>query len=49
MDMANMEQPTTEMSNLETEDILRIMGQYGVDETEARRIYDETMYGYERA
>jgi len=48
MDMANMEQPTTEMSNLETEDILRIMGQYGVDETEARRIYDETMYGYER-
>jgi hypothetical protein len=37
-----------EVSNLETEDILRIMGQYGVDETEARRIYDETMYGYER-
>ena len=49
MDMANMEQPTAEIANLETEDILRIMGQYNVGPEEARRIYDETMYGYERA
>ena len=40
MDMANMEQPTAEIANLETEDILRIMGQYNVGPEEARRIYD---------
>jgi hypothetical protein len=35
-------------ANLETDEIMRIMGQYGVDAGEARRIYDEMIYGYER-
>ena len=49
MDMANMEQPTVEIANLEDDEILRIMGQYGVGPEEARRLYDEMIYGYERA
>ena len=35
-------------ANLETQEIMRIMGQYGVGPEEARRIYDEMIYGYER-
>ena len=46
--MANMDQPAPEMANLEDDEILRIMGQYGVGPEEARRIYDEMIYGYER-
>lgn len=35
-------------ANLEDAEILRIMGTYGVGPEEARRIYDEMIYGYER-
>tara|TARA_R100001594_G_scaffold12882_1_gene28213 strand:+ start:1737 stop:3476 length:1740 start_codon:yes stop_codon:yes gene_type:complete len=35
-------------ANLEDAEILRIMGTYGVSPEEARRIYDEMIYGYER-
>ena len=58
MNMADMEQPTApldpafvfpfEVANLENDEILRIMNQYRVDEPEARRIYDELIYGYDR-
>jgi hypothetical protein len=37
-----------DFANLEDDEILRIMGQYGVDPEEARRLYDEMIYGYER-
>ena len=33
-------------ADLETEEILRIMGQYGVGPEEAKEIYDEMIYGY---
>ena len=52
MNMANMEQPiampTAEIANLEDDEILRIMGQYNVGPEEARRLYDELIYGYDR-
>ena len=35
-------------ANLEDSEIMRIMGTYGVGPEEARRIYDEMIYGYER-
>ena len=35
-------------ANLEDAEIMRIMGTYGVGPEEARRIYDEMIYGYER-
>jgi hypothetical protein len=35
-------------ANLENQEIMRIMGQYGVGPEEAKRIYDEMIYGYER-
>ena len=35
-------------ANLEEAEILRIMGTYGVGPEEARRIYDDMIYGYER-
>jgi len=35
-------------ANLENQEIMRIMGQYGVGPDEAKRIYDEMIYGYER-
>ena len=35
-------------ANLEDSEIMRIMGQYGVGPEEAKRIYDEMIYGYER-
>jgi hypothetical protein len=38
-----------EVANLENDEILRIMGQYNVGPEEARRLYDEMIYGYERA
>ena len=38
-----------EQSNLEDYEILRIRVQYGVDADEARRIYDEMIYGYDRS
>ena len=37
-----------EVSNLEDDEILRIMNQYKVGPEEARRLYDEMIYGYER-
>ena len=36
------------VADLETDEIMRIMGQYNVGPEEARRIYDEMIYGYER-
>ena len=33
-------------ADLETEEILRIMGQYGVGPEEAKEIYNEMIYGY---
>ena len=38
-----------EQSNLEDDEILRIRGQYGVDADEAREMYDEMIYGYDRS
>ena len=35
-------------ANLENQEIMRIMGQYGVGPEEAKRMYDEMIYGYER-
>ena len=35
-------------ANLEDSEIMRIMGTYGVGPEEARRIYDEMIYVYER-
>ena len=35
-------------ANLEDAEIMRIMGTYGVGPEEARRIYDDMIYGYER-
>ena len=37
-----------QQANLEDDDILRIRGQYGVDADEAKRLYDEMIYGYDR-
>ena len=37
-----------QQANLEDDDILRIRGQYGVDADEAKRIYDDMIYGYDR-
>jgi len=37
-----------EHANLEDDDILRIRGQYGVDADEAKRLYDDMIYGYDR-
>jgi hypothetical protein len=37
-----------EEANLETDEIIRIMGQYGVGPEEAKEIYDEMIYGYDR-
>jgi hypothetical protein len=34
------------MADLETDEIMRIMGQYGVGPEEAKEIYDEMIYGY---
>ena len=38
-----------EQANLEDDEILRIRGQYGVDADEARKMYDEMIYGYDRS
>ena len=38
-----------EQANLEDDEILRIRGQYGVDADEAREMYDEMIYGYDRS
>ena len=37
-----------QQANLEDDEILRIRGQYGVDADEAKRIYDDMIYGYDR-
>ena len=36
------------VADLETDEIMRIMGQYGVGPEEAKEIYDEMIYGYDR-
>jgi hypothetical protein len=38
-----------EQANLEDDEILRIRGQYGLDADEAREMYDEMIYGYDRS
>ena len=37
-----------QQANLEDDEILRIRGQYGVEADEAKRLYDDMIYGYDR-
>tara|TARA_R110002020_G_scaffold9093_1_gene36324 strand:- start:1877 stop:2857 length:981 start_codon:yes stop_codon:yes gene_type:complete len=46
--LASEQANSSQQANLETDEIMRIMGQYKVGPEEARRIYDEMIYGYDR-